>query len=91
MWHMACSYHTEDNRTDVILFGGNIRRRSQAEKHVVTGLTILSFGKFHNINKNTRLAFQYEFMNATLYSTPTCMHLRVYICHILHLIFLLTL
>ena len=46
MWHMACSYHIEDNRTDVLLFGGNIRRRSQAEKHVVTGLTIFSFGKF---------------------------------------------
>ena len=45
MWHMACSYHMEDNRTDVILFGGNIRRRSQAEKHVQTGLTIFSYGK----------------------------------------------
>ena len=44
MWHMACAYHIEGARTDAVLFGGNIQRQSNAEKHVQRGLTMFSFG-----------------------------------------------
>ena len=42
---MACAYHIEGARTDAVLFGGNIQRQSNAEKHVQRGLTMFSFGK----------------------------------------------
>ena len=46
MWHMACAYHIEGARTDAVLFGGNIQRQSNAEKHVQRGLTMFSFGNY---------------------------------------------
>lgn len=47
MWHTADAHHkgTGGCETDVILFGGNVRRKSNSEKHVVTGLSIFTFGK----------------------------------------------
>ena len=31
--------------TDIIIYGGNKRRESKFDRHVMTGLTILRFGK----------------------------------------------
>lgn len=44
MHHMACSYHIQDSQTDVIVFGGNIRRQSKFERNVVTLPIIFRFG-----------------------------------------------
>lgn len=44
MWQMTCSHHYGDMRTDVIMFGGNKRRQSKFDKHVMTALTVFRFG-----------------------------------------------
>ena len=38
-------YHNHDYQTDVIIFGGNIQRKSKFDKHVVTEMRLLKFGE----------------------------------------------
>ena len=45
MWPMACSHFLSPTTTDVLLFGGNKQRKSNQEKHVMSDLTIFSFGE----------------------------------------------
>ena len=45
MFHMTSAYyHNHDCSTDVIIFGGNIKRKSKFDKHVVTEARVLKFG-----------------------------------------------
>ena len=44
MWHMSSSCYF-DGKSEILIYGGNIRRSSKYERHTVTDLTILSFGK----------------------------------------------
>ena len=37
-------YRSHDNSTDVIIFGGNIQRKSKFDKHVVNEMRVLKFG-----------------------------------------------
>ena len=46
MWHMACSCYYDGCQTDVLLYGGNKHRQSGSERHVMTGLTIFTHGKY---------------------------------------------
>ena len=38
-------YCNHDYQTDVIIFGGNIQRKSKFDKHVVTEMRLLKFGE----------------------------------------------
>ena len=47
MFHMTSAYHrSHDYSTDVIIFGGNIQRKSKFDKHVVTETRVLKFGTY---------------------------------------------
>ena len=48
MFHMTSSYYHSHNHcsTDVIIFGGNIQRKSKFDKHVVTETRVLKFGTY---------------------------------------------
>ena len=39
-------YRNHDYSTDVIIFGGNIQRKSRFDKHVVTETRVLKFGMY---------------------------------------------
>ena len=41
----AC-YHDNNYSSDVIIFGGNIQRKSKFDKHVVTETRVLKFGMY---------------------------------------------
>ena len=41
---MTCSFFHDTMMTDIIIYGGNKRRESKFDRHVMTGLTILRFG-----------------------------------------------
>jgi len=46
MYHMSTVYYrNHDYQTDVIIFGGNIQRKSKFDKHVVTEMRVLKFGE----------------------------------------------
>ena len=50
MFHMTSVYYrNHDYCTDVIIFGGNIQRKSKFDKHVVTETRMLKFGKLCSI------------------------------------------
>ena len=52
MLHMtSVYYHKHDCSTDVIVFGGNIQRKSKFDKHVVTETRVLKFGMCYKINE----------------------------------------
>ena len=47
MFHMTSAYYrNHDYSTDVIIFGGNIQRKSKFDKHVVTETRVLKFGRY---------------------------------------------
>ena len=50
MFHMNSAYYcNRDYSTDhdVIIFGGNIQRKSKFDKHVVTETRVLKFGMYY--------------------------------------------
>ena len=48
MFHMNSAYYcNHDYSTDVIIFGGNIQRKSKFDKHVVTETRVLKFGMYY--------------------------------------------
>ena len=53
MYQMSCSYHHDGGmKSDAIAYGGNKRRQSKFDKHVMTDLRILRFGR-HKVISTT--------------------------------------
>ena len=46
-YHMCCSHFVRENQTDVIVYGGNKRRKNKFERNVMTDMIIFRFGMCH--------------------------------------------
>ncbi len=44
-YHMCCSYFRQDRMADVVVYGGNKRRKNKFERNVMTDMIIIRFGK----------------------------------------------
>ena len=44
-YHMCASYFRAEKQADVIVYGGNKRRKSKFERNVMTDMLIFRFGK----------------------------------------------
>ena len=45
-YHMCCSNFIEGQQTDVVVYGGNKRRKSKFERNVMTDMVIFRFGMY---------------------------------------------
>jgi hypothetical protein len=48
-YHMCSSHFVGEGQTDVIVYGGNKRRKSKFERNVMTDMMIFRFGMKHGI------------------------------------------
>ncbi len=44
-YHMCASYFRAERQADVVVYGGNKRRKSKFERNVMTDMLIFRFGK----------------------------------------------
>lgn len=42
---MCCSYFRRERQVDVIVYGGNKRRKTKLERNVMTDMLVVRFGK----------------------------------------------
>lgn len=43
-YHMCVSHFVEERQTDVVVYGGNKRRKSKYDRNVMTDMVIYRFG-----------------------------------------------
>ena len=44
-YHMCASHYVGERQTDVVVYGGNKRRKSKFERNVMTDMIIFRFGE----------------------------------------------
>lgn len=44
-YHMCCSFFKQERTSDMIVYGGNKRRKSKLERNVMTDMLIVKFGE----------------------------------------------
>lgn len=50
-YHMCAGHFVKERQTDVIVYGGNKRRKSKYERNVMTDMVIYRFGTYLAIDK----------------------------------------